>query len=48
MFLTRRGLVVETGLNEDDFEKLKISIRCHMRGVMVVFKIGAFAEVTGI
>ena len=47
-FLTRRGLVVETGLNTDDFSKLKISIRCHVRGVMVVFKIAAFTEVTGL
>lgn len=48
MLVTRRGMIVETGLNADDFGKLKLSIRAHTRVAMVTLRPEAFVKVTGL
>lgn len=44
----KKGLVVETGYNADDFSKNKQTIRAEMRAAIVFYRPAAFCKVTGV
>ena len=46
-FFFRRGVTVEFGHNDDDYERLIQTIRAYTRGALAVYRVKAFANILG-